>query len=534
MTADAGAPAPSSPWSPLRRPLFRGLWIASLASNIGTWMQEVGEGWLMTSLEPSPAMVSLVQVARGLPLFLLALPAGALADVLDRRRVLLVSQLWMLGGAAALGLLTLTGRITAWSLLGCAFAIGLGTAINSPAWQATVPELVDRRELPQAVALNSLSFNVARALGPALGGLVIATLGPGANFLLNAASFLGVVAVVAAWRRPPQPDILPSERFLSALRTGARYVRYEPALHPVLVRGGLFVFFGSALWALLPVVARFDLGRGPGGFGALLACFGSGAVLGAANITRVRRRLGADRMALVGTVVFCAALAALAVARHFYVACAAMFAGGGAWLSVLSGFNVAAQLSLPSWVRARAMSAYLLVFYGAIAAGSATWGAVAARTGTRAALGAAALGSLILGLLARARFRLREGDAPDLSPTRHWPAPYLAIEPEPEGGPVLVTIEYRIDPARAAEFGRVMRRVRRSRMRSGAVSWGLWVDASDPGRHVESFVDESWVEHLRHHQRVTAVDRDVEAEARAFHIGPEPVAVSHFLAGGRE
>ncbi|HZI63267.1 MAG TPA: MFS transporter, partial [Thermoanaerobaculia bacterium] len=219
---------------------------------------------------------------------------------------------------------------------------------------------------------------------------------------------------------------------------------------------------------------------------------------------------------------------------HFYVACAAMFAGGGAWLSVLSGFNVAAQLSLPSWVRARAMSAYLLVFYGAIAAGSATWGAVAARTGTRAALAAAALGSLVLGLLARARFRLREGDAPDLSPTRHWPAPYLAIEPEPEGGPVLVTIEYRIDPARAGEFARIMRRVRRSRMRSGAVSWGLWVDASDPGRHVESFVDESWVEHLRHHERVTAVDRDVEAEARAFHIGPEPPMVSHFLAGGRE
>src|SRR5687767_2141218 len=212
MTADAGAAASSSPWSPLRRPLFRGLWIASLASNIGTWMQEVGEGWLMTSLEPSPAMVSLVQAARGLPLFLLALPAGALADVLDRRRVLLVSQLWMLVGAAALGLLTLTGRITAWSLLGCAFAIGLGTAINSPAWQATVPELVERRELPQAVALNSLSFNVARAVGPALGGLVIATLGPGANFLLNAASFLGVVAVVAARRRQHHAGAPPAGR----------------------------------------------------------------------------------------------------------------------------------------------------------------------------------------------------------------------------------------------------------------------------------------------------------------------------------
>ena len=274
-------------------------------------------------------MVSLVQAARGLPLFLLALPAGALADVLDRRRVLLFSQLWMLIGTAVLGVLTLTGRVNAWSLLGCAFAIGLGTGISSPAWQATVPELVERRELPQAVALNSMSFNVARAVGPAFGGLVIATLGPGAVFLLNAASFLGVVAVVATWHRPPQTDVLPSERFISALRTGARYVRYEPALHPVLVRGGIFVFFGSALWALLPVVARFDLGRGPGGFGALLACFGSGAVLGAANISRVRRRLGADRLALVGMVVFCVALASLAFARDFYLACAAMFAGGG-------------------------------------------------------------------------------------------------------------------------------------------------------------------------------------------------------------
>lgn len=519
----------SSPWAPLRDPLFRGIWLATVASNFGTWIHEVAAGWLMTSLTPEPFLVSLVQAATGLPMFFLALPAGALADVLDRRRILLVTQTWMMLGAIGLGVATALDAVTPWVLLGFTALLGLGTAFNAPAWQASVPEVAPAGQLPAAVALNSLSFNLARAAGPAIGGLLLATLGATANFLLNAASFVAVLVVLARWRRPPRESLLPSERFFGALRTGARYVRHAPALRAVLVRGGVFVAAGSALWALLPLVARIELGGGPGEYGALLGAFGSGAVAGAANLHRLRRRFGFDRLAAVATLVFAAALVVLAATDSVAVAAVALFAAGGGWLSTLSGFNVAAQTAVPSWVRARALASYLVVFYGAMAGGSMLWGALAGRVGTSAALVTAAAG-LVAGLLAMLRYPLTVREAGTLAPSRHWPAPFLASEPEADRGPVLVSVEYLVAPERAVEFARVMQGVRESRRRSGAIRWGLWADASVPGRYLETFVDESWLEHLRHHERVTAEDRDVEAAARAFHLGEEAPRVSHFLA----
>ncbi len=522
--------ARQSTWSPLRQSVFRALWIASLFSNIGTWMHEVGAGWLMTTLAPTPVLVSAVQAASSLPMFLLALPGGVAADLLDRRRMLLVTQAWQAAVALGLGIATLTHHVTPWALLICTFALAAGSALNAPAWQSILPELVGTGELAAAVTLNSISFNIARAIGPALGGLAIAALGSAANFLLNAVSFLGVLAVLFRWSRESSSvSVLPAERFVGALRTGARYVRHAPFLHAVMVRGGLFVLCGSGLWALLPLVARFRLGVDADGYGILLGCFGSGAVAGAALITRLRRKRTADALAFTGSLVFAGGMGILAWADRFWIAAVALAIAGGAWLTVLSGFSVAAQTAVPAWVRARALSFYLLVFYASMATGSALWGYVAKHSSSEVALSVGAAGILV-GLFARLRYRVRSADVQSLAPSRHWPVPLLPTEPEPDRGPVLVTLEYLIEPASAAEFSAAMRLLRRSRRRGGAVRWSLWTDAANPGRYLESFVDESWLDHLRHRERLIAQDREIEARASSFHRGPDPPRVQVYLA----
>lgn len=516
-------------WSPLQRPLFRALWVATVASNLGTWLQSVGAAWLMTTLTPSATLVALVQAATSLPMFLLSLPAGALADVVDRRRLLLFSQGWMLCAAAGLGAVTLAGLITPWLLLGFVFLMGLGAALNLPAWQAITPELVPRHELSAAVSLGSVGFNIARAVGPALGGLLVAAAGPAATFLLNAASFVGVIVVLYRWRRPVDAAELPAEPFVGAMGTGLRYVRHAPELLAVIARGGAFITCSCALWALLPVVARRQLGTGPAGFGLLLAAMGAGAVAGAAALPRLRRGDDTDRLVSLATLVFAAGIAALALVGSLPLAMLVLLVIGGAWLTVLSSLNVAVQTVVPAWVRARAISVYMLVFFAGLSAGSALWGAVASRFGSRVALLAAA-GGLVAGLALTARTRLVSGEGLNLAPSRQWPAPIVAHAPGPDRGPVLVTAEYRIDPATADEFLAAMSELRRIRRRDGALGWGLYADAAEPGRYVELFWSRSWAEHLRQHQRVTVADRAVEARAQAFLVDGERPAVEHLIA----
>ncbi|MGH7492343.1 MAG: MFS transporter [bacterium] len=515
-------------WSPLRQPVFRALWIATVVSNIGTWMHDVGAGWLMTSLAPSPLMVALVQVATNLPVFLLALPAGALADVVDRRRLLLVTQGWMLAAAIVLGSLTIAGATTPWVLLSLTFVLALGTAMNAPAWQAITPELVSRQELPAAVTLSGIGINVARAVGPALGGLIIAATGPGVVFLLNGVSFLGIITVLYHWRRPPRESVLPAERFIGAMRAGMRYVRHAPALQAVLIRAGAFILFGSALWALLPSLARFELGQGPGGYGILLGLVGLGAIGGATILPRLRQKVAVDKLVIVTTILFAGILSTLAFVRDFVILGVTMFVAGAAWMALLSSFNTAAQTVLPAWVRARALSVYLLIFFGGLAGGSALWGIVATHAGISRAFIFAALG-VIASLLTTVRYRLVAGKMLDLTPSLHWPAPAVVNAIEPEHGPVLVMIEYRIDPAQARDFADAMRDMRKLRLRDGAINWGIFADAADPSRYVETFIAESWVEHLRQHERVIVADREIEARVRAFHQGAAPPVVSHFV-----
>ena len=392
-------------WSPLRHPLFRAMWIASVASNVGTWMHTVAAGWLMTRLATSPLPVALVQTATTLPVFLISLPAGALADLVDRRRWLIFTQSLMLAIAALLGAMNLAGAIGPWSLLLLTFALGAATAMNGPAWSAAIPELVPREELPAAVALNSVGFNIARAVGPALGGLVMAASSAGVVFILNAISFLGVIVVLVQWRYARVPFDGGDPGMRRAMREGLRYVRATPTYHAVLVRAGLFAFAGSALWALLPVVASAQLGSTSSGYGILLGCLGAGSVIGAAALPALRRRYSPDRLIGGGIALFAAATLGLALIHSFTPVAAAMLAGGMAWITIMSTFNVSAQMAPPVLMRARALAVYILVFQGSLAVGASVWGAAAGHWTVGAALEAAAI-MMIAGLAVTGALRL--------------------------------------------------------------------------------------------------------------------------------
>ena len=454
--SEAGSPEPgASMWSPLRSPVFRAVWIALVASNVGTWMQSVGAAWLMTSLTPSPLLVALMQTAASLPILLFGLPAGALADVVDRRKLLLVTESWLLLVALTLGVLTLAGLMSAWTLLALIFLMGLGAALDGPAWQAVVSDLVERQELPSAVSLNIVGFNVARAVGPALGGFVVAAAGPAAVFMLNAVSFLAVLVAIYRWRRTRVPSAAPPEDMLGATASGMRYVRHAPALQAVLVRTGVFIFGASALWALLPVVTRQELSLDATGYGIILGCLGLGAVAGALLLPRLRRSLPIDALTAAATLVFAGATLALAYLRFMPLVLVSMVAGGMAWMAMTSSVNVAAQTAAPAWVRARAVSLYILVFQGLMAVGGFAWGALAQQFGNGAALSFAAL-ALVCGLAATLRWPLHVVQRLDLTPSMHWPDPEVAITPDPEDGPVLITVEYRVPAERASDFVQVM------------------------------------------------------------------------------
>jgi predicted MFS family arabinose efflux permease len=386
---------------------------------------------------------------------------------------------------------------------------------------------VAREEIAAAVSLNGISMNLARAAGPALGGLVVAAAGAGATFLANAASFLGLIAVLGRWRRPPREGRLPPEELIGAMRAGLRYVRHSPPMAVVLARVASFVAPASAVWALLPLYARDDLALGPTGYGVLLGFFGAGAVAAAVLLPGLRVRLGAERVATAAALCFAAAQVVLGALPALATAALALAVSGGAWLAVLTTLSAAAQMTLPAWVRARGLATYLLVLFGGLAMGSALWGVLAESIGVRHAFELSGAAVAAARLFWRAR--LPEGEGPDLSPAPRWPDPELASTFDPERGPVLVTVEYAIDPAAEQPFARAMRALARIRLRDGALRWGLWADAGRPGRYLESFVVESWIEHLRQHERMTAADREVQAAARAFHLGAEPPRVTHYV-----
>ena len=529
-TEPASAPRLTrSALAPLRRPIFRAMLVASFASNIGTWVQDVGASWLMTSLAPAPVMVSLIQTAVNLPFFLVGAIAGALADITDRRRLLIVGQVWMLLSAGTVGILTVLHLTTPWALLGLSFSLGAGAALSGPAWQAIVPELVERDEVLGAIGLNSVQFNFARGIGPALGGALVSAWGAGAAFLANAASFIGVLGVLATWRRERVKSILPAERLYGGIRAGARFVRYSPTLRAVLIRSLVFALGTSALWAVLPLVARVEFHLDATGYGIVLGFFGVGAAVCGFGLPILRRRLSADWLAMSGGLAFALANATIASTRDVHVLWVATFLAGAAWVATTAMYNSSAQMALPSWVRARALSMYLLTLQGGLAVGSAAWGYLASQVGIRHALDFSAL-FLIANLLTAMRFSLGGADRFDPKPWVLDDLTKIPGQPLPDQGPVMVNLEFRIDPARAAEFEKAMRALEPIRRRDGAVMWSVFSDITDPSRYVETYVIETWAEHVRQHYRGTASDSEAWKHARSFHIGPQPLGISHLIA----
>jgi predicted MFS family arabinose efflux permease len=403
--------------------------------------------------------------------------------------------------------------------------------MNGPTWQAIMPDLVPRSELPGAIALNSVGFNLARAVGPALGGLVVAAIGAGAAFVLNAVSFVGVMIVLYLWRRDPgaQPQPLSTERVGAAILTGIRYVRFAPPIHSVLWRSGGFIISASALWSLLPLVAKVELHRDSTGYGVLLGCLGVGSIIGALMLHRLRQIFSPDAMVTAAIALFGVMSLLLAYLTSFGAVAGALVVSGIAWMTVNSNLTTVTQTSVPAWVRARALAVYLLVFQGAMAVGSVIWGAIATRVGLRTTLFCAGT-ALIVAAAATSRLKLAGLRELDTRPSGHWPEPVLVLERPQEHGPVLVAVEYSIDPAQARDFSDAMQPMRRLRRRDGAIRWGLFEDAATPGRYIETFVVESWAEHLRQHERVTISDREVEARALAFHQGDGPPKITHWIA----
>ncbi|WGF90277.1 MFS transporter [Marinivivus vitaminiproducens] len=521
-------PTSASAAGPLSFPVFRALWIATIVSNIGTWMHDVGAGWLMTSLSPNPLLVALVQTATTLPMFLLALPAGALADIVDRRKMLLAAQTLGLVAAAILATLTVQDLTTPEVLLAATFMLGIAAALSAPVFQAIVPELVDKQALPDAVALNSLGVNISRAIGPALGGVIVALAGTPAVFALNALSVVAVLAVLLTWKLQETARDLPSEHFFGALKAGYRYTRHSPAMRLVLIRAVGFFLFGSALWAMLPLIARRGLGLDAAGYGALLGCMGAGAVVGAILLKRLRKTFPANTISVGATLLFALSTLALALAANAWLAGSVMFAAGLAWIGMMTSLNVAAQMASPGWVKARALAVYLLVFQGAMTGGSILWGSLAASTSVATALAVAAAGQAAALVLAF-RWRLPQDSASDLAPSNHWAEPVVSVQPANDRGPVLIEIEYRVEPAQRAEFVSALRGFRSVRQRDGAIRWDAWEDVAEPGRVIEAFIVESWVEHQRQHARATHADQLDHQTLRAFHVGDQPPIVRHLL-----
>jgi MFS family permease/quinol monooxygenase YgiN len=519
--------APISLWTPLRQPVFRSLWVASAVSTIGSWMHDTGAAWLMTALSPSPLAISLMQVATSLPFFLLALPAGAIADVVDRRKMLIGTQAWMMVFAALLGILTIANLTTPTILLGLTFAICAGSAMNMPVWQSVTPELVVQEQLPSAVALSGIVINLSRSVGPALAGIIIALAGgnTGIVFLLNAASFVTIILVVYRWKREPIVSALPTERIVGAIQAGARYVRFAPVFQSVLIRTIAYGVFASALLALLPLLARRELGLDALGYGLILGCWGVGGLAGAFILPKARQKFSIDRIVAGSSCVVGTMLLALAYVRELPLVCALMLLVGISSLCVLVCLNVSAQTAVPTWVRARALAVY---FQGSLSIGSILWGAIAQWTSLSIALASAAIGMILFVLLTR-RYRLRCTELLDLRASLHWDRPILVFEPCPNDGPVLITLEYRIEPEKAIAFVEAMKDLSRIRRRDGAIQWGLYQDLSQPGRFVETALVESWAEHKRQYERVTNSDRAIENRVRAFHISKEPPKISHMI-----
>jgi MFS family permease len=523
------AGAHESGWAPLRTPAFRRLWTAQFVSNIGSWMQTVAAQWVMISLTSSAVLVTAITAVGSLPVLLIGIPAGVLGDLVDRRRLLVVSQAAMLAAAAALAVLAALSDLTAALLLALLFVIGCGTAASAPTWQTLQPELVPAANRTEAIALGSVNQNLARAVGPAVGGLLLAATSAAVVFGVNAASFVAVLVAVLVTALPKRPVTVPREHARDAVRAGGRYVAFSPPLRALIARTALFIFPAGSLWALLPLVAHGKLGLGSTGYGLLLGCVGVGAFAAASFGPTARRLLAPRALYAVAAVIVAATAIVLGVSRDVYVDAAMLVAAGTAWISALGLLGAAYQSEMPPWVKARGIAYYLVAFQGANAIGGLGFGGVAQAAGLTTALYAVA-GCLAAGLIVTWRLALPTPGLVDLQPGEPWPLPELDEADLANSGPVLVTVKWLVRPERRADFLGLTGELRNIRRRTGAMSWRLYREAGQADEFVESFVVGSWAEHERQHGRIYASDQAVLDQLDATLEPSHPRSVEHYFA----
>ncbi|EXL09527.1 MFS transporter [Aquamicrobium defluvii] len=528
MIDDDNGTQRSSTLAPFRHGIFRAVWTASLASNFGGLIQSVGAAWLMTSITTSSDMVALVQASTALPIMLFSLASGAIADSFDRRKVMLVAQGFMLVISILLTIFAYKGLITPWMLLSFTFLIGCGTALNNPSWQASVGDMVPREDLPAAVALNSMGFNLTRSVGPAIGGIIVAAAGAAAAFAVNAASYVALLTVLARWKPDVSPSRLPRETLGAAMGAGIRYMAMSPNIGKVLLRSSVFGFTSGSILALLPLVARDLVSGGPLTYGIMLGAFGLGAVGGALISGRLRQMLSSEVMVRCAFLGFSICSLTAALSSYAWLTATGLLIGGACWVLALSHFNVTVQMSTPRWVVGRALSIYQTATFGGIALGSWVWGVVAETHGVEAALITAAISMLAGGAIGFA-VPLPQLTTMNLDPLNRWTEPLLSLDLKPRSGPIAIMIEYVIGEKDLPEFIELMAERGRIRRRDGARNWTLARDLENPDIWIESYHTPTWLEYVRHNTRATYADAAISERIRALHSGAERPRVRRMI-----
>jgi MFS family permease len=514
--------------APLRHAVFRRIWLASLVSNLGILIQGVGAAWAMTQMTTSADKVALVQTALMLPIMLISMPAGAIADMHDRRIVALVSLSIALVGATTLTVLEWLHLATPNVLLALCFIVGSGMALFGPAWQASVSEQVPAETLPQAVALNGISYNIARSFGPAVGGIVVAAAGAVAAFAVNAVLYLPLMIVLFLWNRTHEPSRLPRERLNRAMVSGVRYIANSPSIRIVLIRTLITGLIGGSVSALMPLVARDLLHGGAQTYGIMLGAFGMGAVIGALNITEVRKRLSGEAAVRACAISMAGAIAGVALSTNAVLTAAALVLAGGVWMLAVALFNIGVQLSAPRWVAGRSLAAFQASIAGGIAIGSWGWGHLTDYAGVEIALLVSA-GLMLLSPVLGIWLRMPPVGARNEAATEVLADPEVRLPLTGRSGPLVVEIEYRVAQDNARLFHNVMQEVQLSRQRNGAYGWSIARDIADPELWTERYHCPTWLDYLRQRNRATQSERALHQRAIDFHLGPEPIRVRRML-----
>jgi len=518
----------TSPWSALRISTFRWLWLATLVSNIGSWMHEVGAGWLMATLTTSPVMVALMQTATSLPAFFILLPSGALSDILDRRKYLLSANISRFVVALLIAALTLGGLIGPWSLLFFTLFFGINIAMVMPTWSAIVPELVPRSELQGAIGLNTLGMNISRVLGSLIAGVIIAWSGSGAVFVCNALCLVFIITVLLRWKRVPPETTLPPERFTSAILSGLRFTRHSTALKHTIYRSVGFYFFASVMWALLPLIARDLLQGNERTYSFLFAAISIGAIGSAFLLPTLRRHMSNDHLITRAALVFAVGIGITATVHNNALAMLALCLCGAAWITVMTCAQTAAQMALPNWVRSRGLAVFQTFFMGSLAIGPVVWGGIAELSDLPTAMLISCVGLVTAALFTR-RWPVSANDQLDHTPSKHWQPPQPQIPVKPHQGPVMVTIRYEVDAAHLPAFLEQIQLLGRSRQRDGATFWEIFADATRPGSYLESYVVPTWLDHLRQHERISRQDAQVQTTIKdLLQPGSAPV-ITHYI-----